>query len=263
MFAFFDGVDVNAYVTPTGSSAGATITTDANGTVSGTFAIPDPNVAGNPRWRTGRRIFRLTTNSKNSLTGDLFSSAEVEYVAKGMIQNVRRDILSTREPKVQRTNLSQTTDIVRAGQRTESYTEEQQFNSNNNGNNGGGGGNNSPGFGQGIVTWQGPGHNVTNFLVTSANYDSNPGSSVGQILNPTPNNQSTNNQGATSGKGGTGNKFQSYSPPSVSYGPACGPHNDPIAQSFLIDRENGLFATSIDIFFSSNNFSRAAKSSSE
>ena len=46
---FFDGVDVAVYVTPTGSSAGAALTTNANGEASGTFAIPNPNVVSNPR----------------------------------------------------------------------------------------------------------------------------------------------------------------------------------------------------------------------
>ena len=40
IFAFFDGVDVNDEVTPTGSSAGAALTTDANGSASGVFSIP-------------------------------------------------------------------------------------------------------------------------------------------------------------------------------------------------------------------------------
>ena len=34
-----------------------------NGAVSGTFAIPDPTVDSNPRWRTGTRVFRLTSSS--------------------------------------------------------------------------------------------------------------------------------------------------------------------------------------------------------
>ena len=33
------------------------------GEVSGTFAIPDPKINSNPRWRTGTRTFRLTASS--------------------------------------------------------------------------------------------------------------------------------------------------------------------------------------------------------
>ena len=42
VYPFFDGEDISAYVTPTGSSAGAALTTDATGSCSGTFSIPDP-----------------------------------------------------------------------------------------------------------------------------------------------------------------------------------------------------------------------------
>ena len=44
IFPFFDGVDISDYVTPTGSTAGAALTTDAAGSASGVFTIPDPKV---------------------------------------------------------------------------------------------------------------------------------------------------------------------------------------------------------------------------
>ena len=71
IYPFFDCVDVSAYVTPTGSSAGAALTTDANGSATGTFVIPDPKNADNPKWRVGKRTFRLTTSSTNVLTEGL------------------------------------------------------------------------------------------------------------------------------------------------------------------------------------------------
>ena len=37
VFPFFDGIDVSVYVTPTGSNAGAALTTDAAGRVRGVF----------------------------------------------------------------------------------------------------------------------------------------------------------------------------------------------------------------------------------
>lgn len=64
VYPFFDGIDVSAYVTPTGSSAGAALTTDAAGQVSGTFAIPDPETSGAPKWRTGKR-FHIFSNKRN------------------------------------------------------------------------------------------------------------------------------------------------------------------------------------------------------
>ena len=68
VYPFFDNIDIATYVTPEGGSAGGNLVTDSNGAVSGTFAIPDPKVDANPRWRTGQRLFRLTSSSTNSLT---------------------------------------------------------------------------------------------------------------------------------------------------------------------------------------------------
>ena len=119
IFPFFDGIDVSAYVTPTGSSAGAALTTDAAGEATGTFAIPDPETSGAPKWRTGKRTFRLTTSSTNTLTGDVFTSAEVDYSAKGMIQQVQETIVSTREAQVSREDVSEEQTVTRTNIRTE------------------------------------------------------------------------------------------------------------------------------------------------
>jgi hypothetical protein len=113
VYPFFDGIDVSTYVTPTGSSAGAALTTDGAGEVSGTFAIPDPETSGADKWRTGKRTFRLTTSSTNTLTGDVFTSAESDYTAKGMIQQVQETIVSTREAQVSRTDVQEDQTIVR------------------------------------------------------------------------------------------------------------------------------------------------------
>ena len=115
VFPFFDGVDVSVYVTPTGSSAGAALTTDASGKATGTFALPDPKVTSNPKWRVGKRAFRLTSNSTNDLTdGLVFTSAEADYTAKGMIQTVQGSVISTREVQVQRTTQSDTSQVIGA-----------------------------------------------------------------------------------------------------------------------------------------------------
>ena len=110
IYPFFDGIDISTYVTPTGSSAGAALTTDAAGSASGTFALPDPATSGNPKWRTGARAFRLTSSSTNSQTV-LITSAEADYTAKGMIQQVQGTVVSTREPQVQRTTTTESTSI--------------------------------------------------------------------------------------------------------------------------------------------------------
>ena len=142
VYAFFDGVDVNDEVTPTGSSAGAALTTDANGQVSGVFAIPkvtpkpiairmvmtekekfEYQYAGQKIWRSGRRTFRLTSNAANSLTGDIFTVAEQDYVAKGMSKTVQDTIVSTREANYSQNTVAEDTIITRTGTRTESETQ--------------------------------------------------------------------------------------------------------------------------------------------
>ena len=54
VYAFFDNIDISAYVTP---SSGSNLDTD-NDAVIRTFTIPDPTNNSNPRWRTG--VFRLS-----------------------------------------------------------------------------------------------------------------------------------------------------------------------------------------------------------
>ena len=163
IFPFFDGINISAYVTPTGSSAGAALTTNAAGEVTGVFSIPDPTNTANPKWRTGKRALRLTTSSTNSLTLEIFSSAESDYSAKGMIQQVQETIVSTREAQISRESLAESQTVTRSNIRTENTRVFRE--------------NNVP--------------------------DQNP------------------------------------------------PTRDPIAQSFLVDAENGLFITSVDLFFQS------------
>tara|TARA_B100000963_G_scaffold167630_1_gene145637 strand:- start:16172 stop:22282 length:6111 start_codon:yes stop_codon:yes gene_type:complete len=98
VYPFFDNVDITAYITPSGGSLGGNLVTDANGAVSGTFAIPDPKVNSNPRWRTGERTFRLTSSSTNSQdAAAVETAANAEYVARGLLNTVRDTIVSTRE----------------------------------------------------------------------------------------------------------------------------------------------------------------------
>ena len=66
VYPYFDNIDITPYVTPAGGSISGSLVTDANGSVTGTFAIPDATNDSNPRWRTGQRVFRLTSSSTNS-----------------------------------------------------------------------------------------------------------------------------------------------------------------------------------------------------
>jgi hypothetical protein len=117
VYAYFDNVSITSYITPTGGSLGGNLITDANGFVSGTFAIPDSTNSSNPRWRTGQRIFRLTSSSGNSYT-DVETSAEGDYIAKGSLETVQNTVVSTREPQTVRQTVNDTRNINRTSTRT-------------------------------------------------------------------------------------------------------------------------------------------------
>jgi len=342
-YAFFDSIAVSDYVTPTGSSIGAALTSDGTGTCTGTFSIPSPTGSGlsndiitgpriidpgghqifhhavpanatsatpvysqpigsklrrlpengkNPRWRTGTRPFRLTTNSVNSIRGDVFSSAETDYVAKGLMNTIQGTILSTREPKIQRTSTDQEKEILRNDSSTESYTTQLETPG---GGAGSGVGSNQGGREDGkndwetyTIEWVAVGNtgilkevkktHDKDLLVTNT-------TDTGRFSNDT---DQTHGWSGETYKGGgqdsardrrekeardkrtsdnSGKDPQEYSfntGQSQSIGGGGGGNSshhdpcpypwsimDPIAQSFKIGTKNGVFVTSIDVFFSS------------
>ena len=112
VFPFFDNVDISTYVTPSGGSLGGNLVTDSNGAVSGTFSIPDPTVTANPRWRSGRRIFRLTSSSINSNDESVVNtSAEGVYTARGILDNEgsTREFFVVREALTENRRINRTT----------------------------------------------------------------------------------------------------------------------------------------------------------
>ena len=120
IYPFFDNEDVSSYVTPDGGVAGGNIVTDANGTAVGVFSIPDPKDTANPKWRTGTRVFRLTSSSTNAdlSASATATSAEADYSAKGLQETVQEAIISTREIQVVRTSVSETRQIDRVANQT-------------------------------------------------------------------------------------------------------------------------------------------------
>ena len=113
VYPYFDNETVGVYVTPQGGALGGNLITDSNGSVSGTFSIPDPKDNSKPRWRTGERVFRLTSSSSNDLTSAPDTAANAEYIARGIIQTVQNTIISTRTAGVE----------FRATNETENVTE--------------------------------------------------------------------------------------------------------------------------------------------
>ena len=118
VYAFFDNIDISSYVTP---SSGSNLDTDNSGAVTGTFTIPNPTVDSNPRWRTGTRVFRLTSSSTDART-DVETSAEADYVARGILETIQNTIISTREPQIVRESTTETRSIVRTSTRASERT---------------------------------------------------------------------------------------------------------------------------------------------
>ena len=120
LYVFFNKNGVNAHVTPASSAystvdspvAGSPLYASATGKVEGTFLIPDPKVAGNPRFETGDVLFTLTSSSDNGPIGtaqSVGSSAEEVYHASGMLHTKQETIIATRNATVHRTVTKQST----------------------------------------------------------------------------------------------------------------------------------------------------------
>jgi hypothetical protein len=116
VYPYFDNISIASYITPTGGALGGNLITNVNGSVSGTFSIPDSTNNNNPRWRTGQRVFRLTSSITNSTT-DVETSAEADYIAKGSLETVQNTIVSTREPRLVRIDVNDTRNITRTSTR--------------------------------------------------------------------------------------------------------------------------------------------------
>ena len=105
-YAYFEEVDVSAYITPDGGSLGGQLTSDANGSLTGTFAIPEPSVSGNPKWRCGERVFKITDSTLNHRTKTSNESyASAKYRAQGLLVTEQETIYATRVPEVIETKL--------------------------------------------------------------------------------------------------------------------------------------------------------------
>ena len=114
VYPFFDNVAITSYITPTGGSEGGNLVTDSNGAVSGTFLVPDPTVDANPRWRAGRRVFRLTSSSTDSRTiDDVETAGEGDYTARGILDSES----STREFNIVRDSTVDDRQITRTSTR--------------------------------------------------------------------------------------------------------------------------------------------------
>ena len=76
---------------------------DDTGAFIASFFIPDPNIDGNPRWKVGESMVRVTDSAENSqIDGVVDSSAETTYSASGTILDKQTDVLLQRNAEVVR-----------------------------------------------------------------------------------------------------------------------------------------------------------------
>ena len=139
VYPFFDKVNVSSFVTPNANgystaSLGGQIIADGNGEVSGVYTIPDPNVAGNPKFKTGQRVFRLTSSATNLSVPEPETFAQAIFSSTGILRNIQEEIIATRNGRIETQNVSDTRTISSATSRQESRRDliAQQTVTNNN-----------------------------------------------------------------------------------------------------------------------------------
>jgi hypothetical protein len=123
---YFGNIQANYVITGLTSGAKAVIKdrrliTDPRGTFKGAFFIPRGNVSTNPRWATGRRVFKLTTSETDAsptIGSSTDSSAQVTYEATGTLETSQETVLSIRNADVQTVPLT--------AERTTARTREEQ-----------------------------------------------------------------------------------------------------------------------------------------
>jgi hypothetical protein len=101
LYAFFDNIDVNAFVAQANSSfantnaEGTSLITDATGLLYGNFRIPNDD---STRFPVGNLKFRLTDSPTNSdALGSSATTAEANYSAGGLDVTTQGTIISTRD----------------------------------------------------------------------------------------------------------------------------------------------------------------------
>ena len=104
---FFGHLQVGMKLVGKTSKAEATITnlrlvSDITGTAIGSIYIPNPNVATNPRFETGTKVFRLTSSSSNSqIPGFVNTSAEERFDSRGILNKTQDTVLSVRNTRIE------------------------------------------------------------------------------------------------------------------------------------------------------------------
>ena len=126
LYSFFDDVNVSAYITPLTSAEyvsglrdsngnavtpvsaeGSALYSDASGNVYAVFRLPND---ANLKFRTGTKRLRLVDSPTNSTTsGQFTTSAEGQYSAEGLANEVSALTVTTKSVSITQTSLSKTT----------------------------------------------------------------------------------------------------------------------------------------------------------
>ena len=104
VFPYFDDTLVTAHCKPTGGSLGGNLVTDAGGSVSGEFIIPNNSTL---KFRVGSKPFTLKDNATGSTT-DYTTIASATFHAQGLSQIEQETITSTREPIFEKEEIEET-----------------------------------------------------------------------------------------------------------------------------------------------------------
>jgi hypothetical protein len=111
---FYGYINVGMRLVGRSSGAVATVTnvrlvTDSAGNIKGVLWVPNPNVATNPKFETGEKIFRLTTDRSNIvIPGSLVSLAEDSFFSQGTINTTQENIGTIRNFKKEIATVTET-----------------------------------------------------------------------------------------------------------------------------------------------------------
>jgi len=235
------------------------LVTDSAGDVFGAFLIPNNSSL---QFKTGTRIFRVCDSATNNL--DLVTtSAEASYTAQGLLDTVSNLIVSTQTPVISTSQVSQSRVLtnVSSSQTISNVvnTQPPTFPPPTTGT--------TPPYTLPVVTqlvlapFQSTNGDVTTVLPATnsgpgsvsvpSNYTGSGTETIGNTDAPVVVSNPTNTTPIDVGGGGA-----SEVPGGLSGLPVINPgqgapiyYLDPLAQSFLIDMQGGIMATSIDIYF--------------
>jgi len=124
LYAFFDGQDMNKYITPLSGfttdaadvsgvvQAAAPLITSAAGKCRGIMTIPDPKIEGNPAFRTGEVPFRLTSSVNDVRSKDPETAGDTVYLAVGILETEQETIIATRNATLRSAVVNQTRGIT-------------------------------------------------------------------------------------------------------------------------------------------------------